>query len=157
MGLKQQLNDVEDIFGVAGKVYRKLFGNGHIVIPKYENEQMNLLPDGDLPLNKLRNYMNYYSSWMAYFQTQFHRWKFVEDFIDRTYKQSYNRKMQHKTGTVKEYEYKVNLELATTLQARLYAQNRKEYFDHMLKIATTQKELVSRQVSIKTVEFSGQH
>lgn len=122
-------------------------------IPKLGEEMMELSVDRHLSMEELRHYLNYYSSWMVYFSSEQNRWKFVEEWLYNLIKQEAARRtLGDYSGKKYEKEAFIELQLQPLKNAHMVARAKAFRFWSMAEAAESQKEIISRQISLRDIE-----
>lgn len=122
-------------------------------IPKLGEEMMELSVDRYLSMEELRHYLNYFSSWLVYFQSEHNRWKFVEEWLYSQSKQEAARlTLGGYEGKKYEKEAWIEIKLQPLRNAYMVARAKSFRYGSMAEAAGSQKEIISRQIALRDIE-----
>lgn len=116
---------------------------------------MDLVQLGDLTIGATKDQLHYYASWMAYFAFEWTKWQACHEYLESQYKKIYARELSTpaQRGEGKYKERQVEIKLEDLNQAMLFAKSRERSNKHAYLTAETQRDLVSRFITLESNEL----
>lgn len=145
-----------DYIQTANDVYKTIYSNS-IEIPSLSKEKMVLVGDKKLSPQELRQKLSYYVSWIAFYQKQTQRWKFIYSWLDNHTKSEEARiRLRYgkaERGQRELQEAKIEMDMEYLRNAVQIAKSKAYTFQCDLHTAEYQKEIVSRQITLLQIEI----
>lgn len=148
------MQEVNNVIRLANDLYKQIASKPKYYIPGLADCVMELVTDKELNTEELRSLLSYYSSWMAYFQVEYHRWKFVSEWLDSYHKEQTAKMMiQEYDGPKYEKEHYVKTQTAYIRTAKTIADGKLMSAKGDLETATSQRDIISRQITLKGLDM----
>lgn len=150
--------DIQEILQSANDIYKQVYKRSSVDVPKFNDERMELTTDKKFSGDELRIKLNYYASWIAYYNQEYMRWKFIRDWLEDQVKEQNAKLMIQKGkpahGQGKRVEAEIELELQPFRKAANIAGLKMSSAYNDLSTATQQRDNISRQITLMQIEYS---
>lgn len=143
-----------EIIKEAETFYFKNVFRNKFKLNKIEDEKMAMLPDlNKLTNEQIRSKMNYYNSWLAYFQRHHSMYKWIYEILEECYK-DYLVVETSTRGDKKKYELEaqVKVKYRPMLSAIQLCRGKSESFKNHAKLAEQQLNTLQQVVIVQGIE-----